>query len=151
MKRYKFSLETVLRARRVQEELARQNLADANRRLRRSEALHAAARDAYHLVAVRPSRGPGERDRFLDDRSREMRLAEAVEQASTVVSECETKAAECHAAWVLAGQRVASLERLDERRRSEWDQARARDESTVLDDIAGARWSFKAGSGASSQ
>ena len=151
MKKYAFSLETVLRARRAQEEVARQSLADANHRLRRSQALQAAARDAYHLVAARPFRGPGERDHFLDDRSRELRLAEAVEQASAVVIECERKAAECNAAWVLAGQRVASLERLDERRRSEWDQASAREESTVLDDIAGARWSLKAGSGAPPQ
>lgn len=151
MKKYRFSLDSVLRARRAQEEAARQSLADANHRLRRCRARHEAALDAYRIVASSPARGPGERDLFLDDRSRELRLAEAVEQASTIVAECEVQTAACYSAWVLAGQRVASLERLDERRRSEWKYAQAIAEATLIDDIVNSRWSMQTGLGAPQQ
>ncbi len=151
MKKYRFSLDSVLRARRAQEEAARQSLAEANHRLRRSRARHEAALDAYRIVASSPSRGPGDRDLFLDDRSRELRLAEAVEQAATIVAECEVQTAACYSAWVLAGQRVASLERLDERRRSEWQYAQATAEASLIDDIVNSRWSPQAGQGVGRQ
>lgn len=140
MKRYRFSLEPVLRARRAQEEVARQSLAAANHHLRRARSRREAALEAYRTVTSSALRGPGDRDAFLDDRSRQLRLAEALEEASKLVVQCENEAASRHSAWVLAGQRVASLERLDERRRSEWSYSEAKAEMASVDDIVNARW-----------
>ncbi len=147
MKRYHFSLEPVLRARRAQEEAARQSLAAANHHLRRAQSRRDAALDAYRIVTSSALRGPGDRDAFFDERSRQLRLAEAVEEASKLVVQCEEETESCYSAWVLAGQRVASLERLDERRRSEWSYSEARAEAASVDDIVNARWDRQPSSG----
>lgn len=138
MKRYTFRLEAALRARRAEEEGARQRLAEVNRRVQRARAAHAAALDAYRVVAASPLGGPGEE--FLAARAREMRLAEAVERARRAVSEVEVEAATLHALWVETAKRVASLDRLDARRREEWRAEMLRDEAAAVDDVVTSRW-----------
>jgi flagellar export protein FliJ len=74
-----------------------------------------------------------------------------VEEASKIVVKCEEETESCYAAWVLAGQRVASLERLDERRRSEWSYSEAKAEAASVDDIVNARWGRQPSSGVRSK
>ncbi|HET9078179.1 MAG TPA: flagellar FliJ family protein [Acidimicrobiales bacterium] len=139
MRRYRFGLESALRARRAQEDVARQRLADANHQVQRARSAHRAAVDAYRAVAV--AGGVTDRDTFAARRAQEMRMAESVERAHRAVAQAEVQAATLYAAWVEAGKQVASLERLDERRRSEWAAEALRDEARAVDDVVAARWS----------
>ena len=141
MKRYRFSLESALRARRAQEDVAKQRLAEANQRVQKAWAAHRAAVDAYRAVTVTVPAGPADHDTFLAGRSHEMRMAEAVERAHRSAVETEVEAATLFAAWVEAGKQVASLERLDERRRAEWDAEALREEAVAVDDVVASRWS----------
>ena len=141
MKRYRFSLESALRARRAQEDVAKQRLAEANQRVRRAWAAHRAAAEAYRSVALTVAAGPADHEAFLAARAREMRMAEAVERARRTAVEAEVEASTVFAAWVEAGKQVASLERLDERRRAEWDAEALREEAVAVDDVVAARWS----------
>ena len=154
MKRYRFALESALRARRAQEDVARQRLAEVNHRLSRARALHQAAVEALQAVtlsAASMSAGAPaaavDRDAFLAARAREVRLAEAIERARRTVTEIEVEAATCYSAWVEAGKQVASLERLDERRRAEWDGEARREEVAAVDDVVVSRWALGPASG----
>lgn len=143
MRRYRFSLESVLRARRTQEEMARQHLAEANHRVQRAWAAHGQVLEAYQAL-VTPA-GPADHDAFLAARNHEARMAESVERARRAAVEAQVQAATIYAAWVEAGKQVASLERLDQRRREEWQAEALRHEATAVDDVVAARW---AGAGA---
>jgi flagellar FliJ protein len=140
LKAYRFALESVLRARRAQENLARQRLAQANGRFRDARALHQAAGDAYRCAAREPA--PSDRDAFVAARAHEMRMAEAVERAFRTAKEREVETATCYTAWVEAGKLVASLERLDRRRREEWALEMLRDEAAAIDDVVTSRWAL---------
>ncbi len=69
-------------------------------------------------------------------------MAETVEKARRAAAGIEVEAAVCYAAWVDAGKRVASLERLDERRRGEWAADNRREEAAAVDDVVASRWSL---------
>lgn len=142
MKRYRFNLEAALRARRAQEDVARQRLAEVNHTVQKAWAAHRLAQDAYRAVTV--SAAPVERDGFLAARAHEMRMADAVERARRTAVEHEVAAATLYAVWVEAGKRVASLERLDSRRRAEWQAGVQRDEAAAIDDVVASRWSLAA-------
>lgn len=146
MRRYRFTLESALRARRAQEDVARQRLAEANHRLSQARAAHQAAIDAARVVTL--AGGAVDRESFLSARAHEQRLADAVVRAHRTAVEIEVEAAVCYAAWVESGKRVASLERLDERRRTEWQAEVLREEASAVDDVVASRWGVTAGDGA---
>lgn len=139
MKRYRFALESALRARRAQEDVARQRLGEANRRVQAARAVHRATLDAYQAVTVPGALG--DREDFVAARTQEMRMADAVERARRIAVEAEVEAATFYAAWVEAGKQVASLERLDERRRADWTAEVLRQEAAAVDDVVASRWS----------
>ena len=145
MRRYRFTLESALRARRAQEDVARQRLAGANHRLAQARAAHQAAIDAARAVTL--STGVLDREDFVSARAHELRLADAVVRAQRTAVEIEVEAAVCYAAWVESGKRVASLERLDERRREEYQAEVLREEATAVDDVVASRWSVTAADG----
>lgn len=138
MKRYQFSLESALRARRAQEEVARQRLAEVNLRLQRARQAHAAALGAYRSMAL--TAAPQTKESFVAHRTREMAMAEAVERAHRAAMKIEVESSMMFTAWVDAAKMVASLERLDERRRSEWEVEARRDEAAAVDDVVNSRW-----------
>lgn len=145
MKRYRFTLESALRARRAQEDLARQRLAEANHRVQRAWAVHRAAVAAYREAVQSGSAGAVDSGRFALLRAGEVQRAEAIEAARRAAMEAEVEASTLYSAWVEAGKQVASLERLDERRRAEWEVDARRDEAVAVDDVVAARWSPTAG------
>ncbi|HET6794466.1 MAG TPA: hypothetical protein VFH45_08500 [Acidimicrobiales bacterium] len=138
MKRYRFTMESALRARRAQEDAARQRLAAANHRLTAARQRHANAVAAYQ--AMSPTTEPVERDAFLGARAHEIRMAQDVERTKKAETQVEVEAAVCYAAWVEAGKQVASLERLDDRRRTEWELDVRREEAAAVDDVVAYRW-----------
>lgn len=138
MKRYSFALESVLRARRAQEGLARQRLAEANHRVLAARAAQDACLVRYR--AMTPTAGVTAPGTFLAERAHEERVAEMVSGARRVTREAEVEAATCFAVWIEARKQVASLERLDERRRGEWQAELLREEATAVDDVVASRW-----------
>jgi flagellar export protein FliJ len=138
VRRYRFSLESVLRARRAQEELARQRVAEANQHVNAARTAYVAALDAYRALAV-PT-GPVDRPDLVAQRDHQTRMLLAVERAHGRVAEAEVAAATCYAAWVETAKAVASLERLDERRRAEWEAEARRDEAAAVDDVVVSRY-----------
>jgi flagellar FliJ protein len=137
LKRFHFRLAQVLRVRRLQEEIARGALMLANR-----EAATAAdavnARVAEYTDAARPS-GAQSYDTFnrmqsrLDNAAAAITIARAEYRARLdVVDERRTE-------WAAARQRVAALERLEERRREEHAVEIRRAEDRLVDDLVVAR------------
>jgi flagellar biosynthesis chaperone FliJ len=133
VKRYQFRLEAVLRARRAQEDAARQELARANLAL--VEAQQRA--DAEH-ARVRSLGAPTGIVDLLQDRQDRVWRSLAADTAHDARRRCEdlaVAAAVKQAAWREAAQRVAALERLDARRRAEHAVAVARAEAVAVDDL----------------
>lgn len=138
MKRYAFRLEVVLRARRAQEEMARQELARANRRVRAAQERAVAEEERYRSMGA-PT---GVVEMVEDRRDRVWReLAAGTLTEARRTSEDETVAAAVQqAVWREAAQRVAALERLDQRRRQEHALALARSEVAEVDDLVTSRF-----------
>lgn len=138
MRRYGFRLEVVLRARRAQEELARQELARANRRVREAQD-RAAAEDQRYRSLGAPT---GIVEMVEDRRERVWReLAAGTADEARRASEDEAVAAAVQqAVWREAAQRVAALERLDQRRRQEHALELARAEAAEVDDLVTSRF-----------
>jgi len=137
MNRYRFRLDSVLRARRAQEELARQELAQANRRLR--TAMEAHRREAQRYSELSTSIGVLEGLEFHRERATAELAAATVEAARLTVDAAAAEAAAAYTAWTDAARLVAALERLDERRRAEHRAEELRHEVAVADDLTGAR------------
>jgi flagellar export protein FliJ len=137
MKKFQFRLEPVLRVRRIQEEQARARLMEANR-----DAAHAAARVEQRLTDYERAPRPAgvltfeayERAMFhLDAAAAAVGIARAAHRDAIVEVEAR------RAAWTEAKQRVATLERLEDRRRLEHAIAARRDEDRLVDDLVVAR------------
>jgi flagellar export protein FliJ len=137
LKRFHFRLEQVLRVRRVQEDIARGALMLANREAQTAaDAVN--ARVAEYTDAARPS-GAQSYDTFnrmqshLDNAAAAITVARAEYKSRLEV--VETRRSE----WAAARQRVAALERLEERRRAEHAVEVRRAEDRLVDDLVVAR------------
>lgn len=142
MKRYRFSLETALRVRLVQEEAARFALVRANAELNRATA-------AYHEALGRcDSFDAGDAlqdlDSFRHKRDVADRLAESAHSAWIVVDNATDEVAARHEDWLTASRRVTALQKLDDRRRSEWTVEEQRAEMAAIDESAISRWQARA-------
>lgn len=133
MKRYAFRLETVLRARRAQQDLARQELARANQALRRAMATVHAEQERYQ--AMESVTGVVDVVQDAQDRVWRTLAADSLHQAERSREDLAVTAAVHQAAWREAAQRVAALERLDGRRRAEHDVLVSRAEAAEVDDL----------------
>jgi flagellar biosynthesis chaperone FliJ len=138
VKRYRFRLDAVLRARRAQEDAARQELARANHALRQAQAL--AAAELARLRALPVPTGVVDLVRDAEDRVWRTLAADSAHFAGRQAEELAVAAAVSQAAWREAAQRVAALERLDERRRAEHAALVAHAEAAEVDDIVTARF-----------
>lgn len=138
MKRYRFRLESVLRARRAQEDVARQSLVQANRQVRSAqEDLHA---QQQRYGAMQQPGGLLTAAEAVGDHVRRQLMAQVVGEASQRFEDLVVAAAVHQAAWREAAQRVATLERLDERRRAEHALQADRADLTEVDDLVTSRF-----------
>ena len=138
MKKYKFRLETVLKVRTTQEDLARAALAHANLRVSNADALLAAKASRYSSMAM--AGGMRSTSAFLSERFVHEMAARSVKQAETIREEAVREAAEARLSWSQAAQEVSVLERLDERRRAEHDAENVRQADIEVDDIVVGRF-----------
>lgn len=138
MRRYRFEFEAVLRARRAQEDLARQELARANHALRAAREVLGAELDRHRRAA--PHRGAAPLETFRADQDAAALRAAVIDGARRRVDEADDVASVRLSQWTEAARVVAAFERLDERRREEWRVEALRAEVAAVDDITSSRW-----------
>src|SRR4051794_413597 len=97
MKKYKFRLETVLKVRTTQEELARAALAQANLRVANADATLAAKASRYSTMAM--AGGMRSTSMFLSDRFVHEQAARAVKQAEAQRDDAMLEAADKRRSW----------------------------------------------------
>ena len=145
MKRYRFRLESVLRVRRLQEDVARGALAEATAAVTVAETNVTSALAWLERLRTQPvPSGPG-----AWESHRRVQLAAADELAARG-AELDLALAERRArqaALAEARTRVRALERLDERRRAEHELEAARQDERVVDDLVTARFRAAAAAG----
>jgi flagellar export protein FliJ len=136
MKRNRFRLETVLRVRRIQEDVELGRLGAAQRAAEAAHAEEEQCFDRYRVgvnVAV-PALGV---DAFLATRAQVERLGDGALVANALANAADEHVTERHADWSVAAQRVSGLERLEERHRDGHraevlaDEVRDADEATI--------------------
>ncbi len=137
MKRFRFRLEQVLRVRRLQEDLARASLMHANRQARAAAEL-VNARIADYAAASRPD-GAQTYEAFNRIQFELDHAAGAITVAREEYREALAVVDHHRADWSAARQRVAALERLEERRRDEHAVEARRAEDRLVDDLVVAR------------
>jgi len=130
MKRYSFKLEAVLRARRVQEGVARATLVAANSATRAAELAAKEALDHYQQVAKKPA------EDFMADRERATLAAKSLFQANESYKLAKAAAEAAVAEYLEARRQVAMLDRLDERQRAEHALAVQHEETVLADELA---------------
>jgi flagellar biosynthesis chaperone FliJ len=133
MKRYQFNLETVLRARRAQEGVARADLQRANLFAAASEAASQKSREHYEEVIG--SVGTP----FMAHQERSGLAAKALLGSEDSATEAKGVVEKALQDYVAAAQAVSVLEHLDERRREEHAIEVAHQDATLLDELGMAR------------
>lgn len=133
MKAYRFRLEVLLRIRRAEEELAREALVLANRRLMAALARRDEHADRYRSLT--PELGPVSREDFFAERLTAELAAATLRAAQEELSTAGGEVAMAQATWTQARRAVRVLERLDERRRAEHSAEEQRQEAIEIDDI----------------
>lgn len=137
MKKFRFRLDSVLRVRRIQEDLARAQLLAANRDvLLATDALR--ARDSEYAAVDRPA-GQQSLDAFHLALFRLDSAAGAVRVARDARAAALDRAEERRVEWTAASQKVSALERLEERARDEHAVEVRRDEDRLVDDLVVSR------------
>jgi len=138
VKRYRFRLEGVLRVRRVQEDVARGDLARANAAVTAAALDLDRARERLERLSEEPA--PADPVEWQTRRSLLLGRAEEVGARRSDLETANTERANRQRALAEARTRVRALERLDDRRRAEHAVETARDESRTMDDLVTARW-----------
>lgn len=133
MKRYQFNLETVLRARRAQESVARADLQRSNLLAAAAEAATKKSREHYEEVVG--SVGTP----FMQHQERSELAAKALLGSEVSTTDAKAVVEKALHDYVAAAQAVSVLEHLDERRREEHAVAVAHEDATLLDELAMAR------------
>ena len=138
MKKYKFRLDTVMRVRRTEEDLAKAQLAQANARV--AEAVAMVDARLAHYAALPPSGGAGSTATFMASRFRQETAAAAVVAAKVARVAALQDAEAYRQVWSKKASEVSVLERLDERRRTEHVLEAARQADIEVDDIVVGRF-----------
>jgi hypothetical protein len=133
VKRYEFALQSVLRARRAQESVARADLLRANLAAAAAEA--AEGRSLVHYEDVVTASGVT----FMVHRQLSELAAGALLGARGSLAEARTTVATAMEGYLAAARSVSVLEHLDERQRQEHDEAARREEANQVDELVTAR------------
>ena len=137
MKRYEFRMEKVLRVRRLQEDAARAAVAASRRAEQQAQVALEASQAHYSSLAVdTPAASAAE---FLGLRERAAHRATGVRLSQGLRAVAADETAASVRTWQESNRRVDALERLDERRRDEYDIEARRAEDTAVDEIVVAR------------
>jgi flagellar export protein FliJ len=137
LKKFQFRLQSVLRVRRIQEDLARARLLTANAAAHEAERA-VDARLARYYDLERPA-GLQVEPLFTRAWSHLDLAADAVDVAREQRIEALATVAERRAEWSEASMRVAALERLEDRQRAEHAVEVQRDEDRLVDDLVVSR------------
>jgi flagellar export protein FliJ len=138
MRKFKFRLQSVLRVRRIQEDMARSELLYANAAARQTERV-VDARVVRYRDMDRPA-GLQQEPEFALTWFTLDAAAGAVDVARVLQVEALATVAERRAEWSEASMRVAALERLEERQRALHTIEIKRDEDRVTDDLVVSRY-----------
>lgn len=133
MKRYSFGLAAVLRARKLQQDVAKADLQKANMAATAAELAAKASLEHYRQVNV-PEDG-----RFLAQRQHAELAAGSLVGARQAVVAARAAVEEAMARYVDAAKAVSVLEHLDERRRHEHRLAVQHEEAGIVDDLVVSR------------
>jgi len=133
MKRYEFELQAVLRARRLQQDVAKSGLQKANLA---ASAAEKAAMDSWghYEELARPSEVLMMAQRELSELA-----AKAVLEARQAAASAQDTARAALGAYLESARAVTVLEKLDERRREEHRAEALREEALLSDEMAGVR------------
>jgi flagellar export protein FliJ len=143
VKAYRFRLDSVLRVRRLQEQVAAQQLAVAANVLHGARMEYAGARRTLEdqpAPSGKVSVGAAEWAYAQSGR-----LSETAQQRAEAVEAAEETAGQARRAWGRASQRTAALDRLDQRQLAQWRSAFDRSEAVELDDLATRRMAAETG------
>ena len=140
MKKYKFRLDTVLRVRRTEEDLAKAELARANARVAEAVAMVDARLTHYAALPIAGSGAMGSTATFMASRFRQDTAAAAVVAAKVARMAALQDAEAYRMVWSKKATEVSVLERLDERRRTEHELEAARQADIEVDDIVVGRF-----------
>jgi len=143
MKAYRFRLEAVAHLRRGQALLAHQEMARIQRELEQAKANEIASARLYEAFVS--SEHPVDANAFLARFEQGERLTASVLDAALARSGRERKLAAAREAALRAERAVALLDKLDQRRRSEWVQQALREDTAVLDEFATTRAAITTG------
>ena len=143
MKAYRFRLEAVAHLRRGQALLARQEVARILRELEQAAADEVSAARVYESFVS--SEHPVDANAFLARFEQGERLTASVLDAAALRSERQRQLLAAQEAALRAERAVALLDKLDQRRRSEWVQQAFREDTAVLDEFATTRAAITAG------
>lgn len=138
MKRYQFRLDHLLRVRQAQEEMALQRLAAANIALRQAVAASEAQLERY--LALYEGSQALDVTAFRAEWDQRERHAAMLAEARRIATEAAAAASARSQEWAAARRRVKALERLDARRRQEYEVEVGRAEAAMVDDISTTRW-----------
>jgi hypothetical protein len=134
VKRYEFSLETVLRARRAQESVARADLLRAN--INAAAAQAAEGRRRLHYEDVIATDGPS----FMVRRELSELAAGALIGARGALAEARAAVTTAMKGYVEAARSVSVLEKLDERQSQEHAIAVQREANNMVDELVTSRY-----------
>jgi flagellar FliJ protein len=143
VKAYRFRLDSVLRVRQLQERAAAQRLAVAVRELQDARAELASARRSLAGLAAPAGRVTAGTVQWTQAQSD--RMSEQARQRAAEVETAGELARQATGDWGTAQQRMATLERLDERHLALWRTEFDRSEGIALDDLTTARRSVEDG------
>ena len=130
MKRNIFRLATVMRVRRIQQDIELGRLAQARIELNEAR-LRQAQRIEEYRTATRADGSAVSSQQFLRERSKFERLGDQVTVAGQQVSQARDDEFLRHQDWSIAAQRVSALDRLHDRHNAEHQSALGTEE--VLD------------------
>jgi flagellar export protein FliJ len=133
VKRYEFSLQTVLRARRAQESVARADLLRANLKVAAAEV--AADRSRAHYEDVLATDGAP----FMVQQQRSELAAGALIGARGALADARAAVATAMEGYLVAARSVSVLEKLDERQCQEHATAAQREEANQVDELVTTR------------
>lgn len=138
MKRYKFGLGGVLRVQKIVEEQAQSaRIAAQDDADRASELLHQRLED---IGAARSAPGLRTGSEFIAEREHLDRHRLAILAARSAEINALELLGTRHAEWTEAAKKVRALERLDERKHTEWVAQTTRAAQLVTDEIATIRY-----------